>query len=116
VTRVAQQGQPESRGLFDVFIYLRVLHAASKQPVTAPQLIESLARRGYKVNSRAILAILRRFERRGWLRANGIQNGNVLLFQATRSGKKALERTKPLVSALFEEISSKLPRQPSRGA
>ncbi len=92
--------------LCDVFVHLHVLHAASKNPVDASQLIELLTQRGYSVSKQAMSALLRRFERRGWLSVHKAQKGSVRLFHATREGKTALQKSKPLVSALFKEISA----------
>ncbi len=92
--------------LCDVFVQLHVLHAASKNPVDASQLIELLTQRGYNLSNQAMSAMLRRFKRRGWLDAQKAQKGTVRRFQATREGKTALQKSKPLVSALFKEISA----------
>jgi DNA-binding PadR family transcriptional regulator len=102
----SQRSLAEAAGLFDVLIHLHVLHAASKSPVSAAQLVELLTQRGYKVSNQEISALLRRFERRGWLRAHKARKGTARLFQATREGKTALQKTRPLVSALFMESSS----------
>ena len=40
-----QRNRAGAASLFDVFIHLHVLHAASKEGVSAEQLIEFLARR-----------------------------------------------------------------------
>jgi PadR family transcriptional regulator, regulatory protein PadR len=101
-----QRNRAATAELWDVFVHLHVLHAASKNPVDAPQLIELLAQRGYKVSNQEMLVLLRRFERRGWLIAQKAQKGIVRLFKATRAGKTALRNSRPLVSARFREISS----------
>jgi DNA-binding PadR family transcriptional regulator len=102
----SQRSLAEAAGLFDVLIHLHVLHAASKSPVSAAQLVELLTQRGYKVSKQAMSALLRRFERRGWLRAHKARKGTARLFQATREGKIALQKSRNLVSALFMEMSS----------
>jgi DNA-binding PadR family transcriptional regulator len=101
-----QRGPAAAESLFDVFIQLYVLHAASKNPVDALQVVELLTQRGYNVSNQAMSALLRRFERRGWLNVHKAQKGSVRLFHTTREGKTALQKSKPLVSALFREISS----------
>ena len=104
------QGSQRSRageaGLFDVFIHLHVLHVAGKGPIGSAQVVELLSRRGYKVSDQAMSALLRRFERRGWLRVHKARKGTDRMYQATRKGKTALLKSRPLVSALFREISS----------
>ena len=102
----SQRSRTGGKGLFDVFIHLHVLHAARKSPVGASELVELLAQRGYKASNQAISALLRRFERCGWLRAHKVRRGIVPLFVATQEGKKALHSARPLVSALLKEISS----------
>jgi PadR family transcriptional regulator, regulatory protein PadR len=92
--------------LCDVFVHLHVLHAASRNSVEASQLLELLTQRGYNVSNEAMSALLRRFERRGWLNVHKAQKGSVRLYHATREGKTALQKSKPLVSALFKEISA----------
>jgi len=101
-----QRNRPATADLCDVFVHLHVLHAASRNPVDAPQLVELLAQRGYNVSNQAISTLLRRFERRGWLSAHKAQKGSGHLFHTTREGKTALQKSKPLVSALFKEISA----------
>ena len=103
-----QRNRAEAADLCDVFVHLHVLHAASKNPVDAPQLVDLLAQRGYNVSNQAMSTLLRRFERRGWLNAHKAQRGTVRLYQVTREGKTALQKSKPLVSALFREISSEV--------
>jgi repressor of nif and glnA expression len=56
--------------LSGAFIELYVLHAAIKEPVSAGQLVEVLASRGYNINNRSMSVLLRKFERRGWLRVH----------------------------------------------
>ena len=106
MSHVLQRNRAATADLWDVFVYLHMLHAASKNPVDAPQLVELLAQRGYKVSTQEMSALLRRFERRGWLSAQKEENGAARLFKATREGKTALRKSKPLVSVLFGEISS----------
>ncbi len=101
-----QRYRKAAADLCDVFVHLHVLHAASRNPVDASQLVERLAQRGYKVSNQAMSALLRRFERRGWLSAHKAQKGSVRLFHTTREGNTALQKSKPLVSALFKEISA----------
>jgi repressor of nif and glnA expression len=66
--------------LSGVFIELYVLHAAVKEPVAAGQLVEVLTSRGYDINNRSMSALLRKFERRGWLRAHRTRSWNSALF------------------------------------
>jgi hypothetical protein len=42
--------RPERESLFDVLIHMYGPHSASKEPVVAPQVAKTLARRGYKVS------------------------------------------------------------------
>ncbi len=53
-----QRGPAAAESLFDVFIQLYVLHAASKNPVDASQVVELLTQRGYNVNNQAMSALL----------------------------------------------------------
>ena len=94
--RDSQQAQSKPKDLSDVFIDLQVLHGAIKQTVTVQQLVDVLTRRGYEVSSRSISTFVRRFERKGWLRARRMKNETARLFQATRGGEKALDESKPL--------------------
>ncbi len=105
MSRGLQWNRTASADLCDVFVHLHVLHAASKNLVDASQLVDLLAQRGYKVSNQAMSALLRRFERRGWLSAHKAQKGTVRLYLVTREGKTALQKSKPLVSALFREIA-----------
>jgi repressor of nif and glnA expression len=93
--------------LSGVFIELYVLHAAIKMPVSAGQFVEVLTSRGYDISKRSMSALLRKFERRGWLRAHGTRSGTVHYFQTSANGRKALEQSKPLMSTLAAEFSDR---------
>jgi DNA-binding PadR family transcriptional regulator len=93
--------------LSGVFIELYVLHAAVKEPVAAGQLVEVLTSRGYDINNRSMSALLRKFERRGWLRAHRTRSGTVHYFRTSANGRKALEQSKPLMYNLVAEFSDR---------
>ena len=104
----AQITPRQDAGLFDVLIHLHVMHVASQQAITAPHLVDVLAERGYRIGSRSVLALLRRFERRGWLKSQEGKGEASPTFRITPLGRKALKQAASFVSTLFSEISSSI--------
>ena len=102
----SQRRRGGAAGLFEVLIHLHVLHAASNSPVDTTRVVELLTQRGYQVRNRAISALLRRFERRGWLKARGTRPSAAPFFEITPKGKRALLDSKLFLSALMRDLSS----------
>lgn len=93
------------RDLYSGLVRLHVLYHASKEPIFGLQMIEELARHGYKVSPGMLYPMLHNLEKRGLLRASRQRKGNDRrLYRATALGKKALEVAKQRVQELFSEL------------
>lgn len=92
--------------VFDVLVKVHVLQVASKESVTSQELAIVLRSRGYRQTGRSALALLRSFERRGWLRSKSSPPGGVPKFRSTAAGRKALREIEPRVTALLDALSS----------
>jgi repressor of nif and glnA expression len=65
--RNLKSADPNDQLLLSDLIYLHILHAADSEPIDALRMAERLLKRGYKVSYRSVSALMRKFERRGWL-------------------------------------------------
>ncbi len=100
-------GHPE---LHSDLIRLHVLHHACKGPIFGLEMIEELARHGYRVSPGTLYPILHSMERRGLLRSRGRAAANQRrIYRATPEGKKVLaaakERVRELFAELFEDVA-----------
>ncbi len=99
-------GHPE---LYSDLIRLHVLHHAAQGPIFGLEMIEELARHGYRVSPGTLYPILHSMEKRGLLRSVRRAAANQRrMYRATPEGKKALvsakQRVRELFAELFEEV------------
>src|SRR5579864_9191961 len=95
----------DHRDLYSGLIRLHLLYHASKEPIFGLQIIEELARHGYKLSPGMVYPMLHSMEKRGLLRS--FQQGNRndrRVYRATAQGRKALVLTKRRVQELFSEL------------
>ncbi len=97
--------------LYSDLIRLHVLHHACEEPIFGLEMIEELARHGYRVSPGTLYPILHSMEKRGLLRSIRRASANQRrLYRATHEGKKALASAKrrvwELFAELFEDMSS----------
>jgi PadR family transcriptional regulator, regulatory protein PadR len=100
--------------LYSDLIRLHVLHHASKEPIFGLEMIEELARHGYRVSPGTLYPILHTMEKRGLLRSIRRAAANQRrMYRATPEGKKALAAAKQRVRELFAELFEEVvpPRQ-----
>ena len=86
-----------------------MLHHASKEPIFGLEMIEELARHGYRISPGTLYPILHSMEERGLLRSARRAAANQRrIYRATPEGRKALaaakQRVRELFAELFEEI------------
>jgi DNA-binding PadR family transcriptional regulator len=100
--------KPESSGhpeLYSDLIRLHVLHHACQGPIFGLEMIEELARHGYRVSPGTLYPILHSMEKRGLLRSARRAAANQRrMYRATAEGKKALASAKQRVRELFGEL------------
>ncbi len=95
-------GHPE---LHSDLIRLHVLHHACSGPIFGLEMIEELARHGYRVSPGTLYPILHSMEKRGLLRSGQRAAANQRrIYRATAEGKRALASAKQRVQELFAEL------------
>jgi PadR family transcriptional regulator, regulatory protein PadR len=96
----------EDKDLYSGLIRLHVLHHACEGEVFGLDMIEELARHGYKVSPGTMYPILHRLEKRGYLTSSETRSGKVRrrVYKATPIGRKALKSAKQKVRELFGEL------------
>lgn len=109
----------EYRDLYSGLIRLHLLYHASKEPIFGLQMIEELARHGYKLSPGTMYPLLHGLEEKGLLRSTqqGSRNDR-RVYRATPAGRKALvvakQRVQELFSELFEDVLAGHLREESR--
>jgi DNA-binding PadR family transcriptional regulator len=96
----------EDKDLYSGLIRLHILHHACEGEVFGLEMIEELARHGYKMSPGTMYPILHGLEQRGYLRSTEFRSGKVRrrLYRATPAGRKALKGAKHKVRELFGEL------------
>ena len=96
----------EDKDLYSGLIRLHVLHHACEGEVFGLDMIEELARHGYKMSPGTMYPILHGLEKRGYLTSTEFRSGKVgrRLYRATPAGRKALKAAKQKVRELFGEL------------
>jgi PadR family transcriptional regulator, regulatory protein PadR len=91
------------KDLYSGLVRLHVLHHACEGQVFGLDMIEELARHGYKMSPGTMYPILHGLERRGYVKSTNFRSGKVRrrLYRATPAGRKALKAAKQKVSELF---------------
>jgi len=96
----------EDKGLYSGLIRLHVLHHACDGEVFGLDMIEELARHGYKMSPGTMYPILHGLEKRGYLTSSQFRSGKIRrrVYRATPMGLKALRAAKRKVRELFGEL------------
>jgi PadR family transcriptional regulator PadR len=94
------------RNLYTGLIRLHLLHHAGEGPIFGQEMIDELARHGYRLSAGTLYPILHGMEQQGLLRSRSIQhNGRVRrMYRATPAGRKALIEARKRVKELFGEM------------
>jgi PadR family transcriptional regulator, regulatory protein PadR len=102
----AIQGHVEDKDLYSGLIRLHVLHHACGGEVFGLDIIEELARHGYKMSPGTMYPILHGLEKRGYVKSTEFRSGKVRrrLYRATPAGRKALKAARQKVRDLFGEL------------
>ena len=96
----------EDKDLYSGLIRLHVLHHACDGEVFGLDMIEELARHGYKMSPGTMYPILHGLEKRGYLSSSQFRSGKIRrrVYRATPMGLKALKAAKRKVRELFGEL------------
>jgi PadR family transcriptional regulator len=90
------------------FVRLHILHHAVEGDIYGQQIIEELARHGYRLSPGTLYPMLHTMERKGYLRSRQKKAGRSVrrLYRATPLGRKALrvanDKLRELVGELLE--------------
>ncbi|MBV9443661.1 MAG: helix-turn-helix transcriptional regulator, partial [Acidobacteriaceae bacterium] len=92
--------------LYSGLIRLHILYHACEGEVYGLDMIEELARHGYKVSPGTMYPVLHGLEKRGYLKSSEFRSGKVRrrVYKATPAGRKALKAAKQKVRELFGEL------------
>jgi PadR family transcriptional regulator len=93
--------------LYSNLIHLYVLHHACRQPTFGLQIIEEVARLGYKLSPGTMYPLLDALERKGLLRSKEVRAGGTArrIYRATAAGRKAYATAREQVERLLDAIS-----------
>jgi PadR family transcriptional regulator PadR len=96
----------DHRELYSGMIRLHVLHHACEGPVFGLEMIEELARHGYKVSPGMLYPLFHSLEAKGLLRSSPLKRGRSKrrMYRATAEGRRALTSAKKKVRELFQEL------------
>src|SRR5579871_515500 len=105
-SKIDSKAITEDQDLYSGLIRLHVLHHATEEPIFGLGMIEELARHGYRISPGTLYPLLRRLEKKGFLRSSEQRNGKSrrTVYHATPLGRKALNAAKSKVHELFEEL------------
>ncbi len=94
------------KDLYSGLIRLHVLHHACEGDIFGLDMIEELARHGYRMSPGTMYPILHGLEKRGYLKSSELRSGRSRrrLYRATPAGRKALESARQKVRELFGEL------------
>jgi PadR family transcriptional regulator, regulatory protein PadR len=96
------------RDLYFNLVHLYVLHHACRGPIFGLQIIEELARIGYKVSPGTMYPLLVALEKKGLLRSREVKNHTARrIYRATAAGRKVYSNAKEHVEKLLHAISAK---------
>ena len=95
------------RNLFLGFIRLHILYHASKEPVFGLNLMEELARHGYRMSPGTLYPILHQMESNGFLFSEkSVINGKMRkYYRITEEGKLALSQSYEKIKELSSELN-----------
>lgn len=92
--------------LYSGLIRLHILYHACKEPIFGLEMIEELARHGYRLSAGTAYPLLHGLERKGYLKSIEERKGKRRrrIYKATPAGRKALAAAKEKVRELFGEL------------
>lgn len=91
---------------FGGFVRLHVLHHATEEPIFGMEMIQELARHGYRLSPGTLYPILRELSEAGYLTCEeevvgGKRRKN---YRATKKGEKLLKEGREKLKELFAEV------------
>jgi DNA-binding PadR family transcriptional regulator len=94
------------RQLYSGLVRLFILHHASRTPVFGLEIIEDLARHGYRLSAGTLYPLLHSMERSGYLRSRRQEAArrHRRIYRATSRGRKALDSAEGKLRSLFTRL------------
>ncbi len=94
------------RDLSTGLIRIHILYHASRGPIFGLEMIEELARHGYRLSPGTLYPLLHGMEQKGYLRSYEQPNGKSTrrFYRATPAGRRALAAAKRRVQELLGEL------------
>lgn len=96
----------EDKDLYSGLIRLHILHHAAQESIFGLEMVEELARHGYKMSTGTLYPLLHGLEEKGYLKSKLERDGKTArrIYKATPLGKRALKAAKQKVRELFGEL------------
>lgn len=96
----------DDRDLYSGLIRLHILHHACERSIFGLEMIEELARHGYRISPGTLYPILHGLARRGYLKAavQTVGRSRRTIDRATPSGRAALRAANKKIRELFREV------------
>lgn len=96
----------DDRDLYVGLVRLHVLHHAGAGTVYGQEMIEELARHGYRLSPGTLYPLLHGLERKGYLRSTGVAAGRSRrrVYRITPRGRRVLAAARGKVRELFGEL------------
>ena len=88
------------------FVKIHILYHASKEPIYGAEILEELARHGYRLSPGTLYPMLHRLEREGYLAVEKrVVGGKVRkYYTATEQGLAVLGESKKKIAELVDEV------------
>ena len=88
------------------FVKIHILYHASKEPIYGAEILEELARHGYRLSPGTLYPMLHRLEREGYLTVEKrVVEGKVRkYYTATEQGLTVLGESKKKIAELVDEV------------
>ena len=88
------------------FVKIHILYHASNEPMYGVEILEELARHGYRLSPGTLYPTLHRLEREGYLSVEKqVVDGKVRkYYSATNQGRSVLSDSKDKIAELVEEV------------
>jgi len=105
--KASEHNSEVHQDLYSNLIHLYVLHHACRQPTFGLQIIEEVARLGYKLSPGTMYPLLAALEKKGLLRSREVRSGGTArrIYCATAAGRKACSAARERVTRLLNAIS-----------
>jgi DNA-binding PadR family transcriptional regulator len=97
---------PITRHFFNGFVRLHILYHAAKDAIYGAEIVEELARHGYRLSQGTLYPTLHFLESAGYLRSRRKANSGRwrTLYRATPAGKKVLLEAREKLRELLSEV------------